>query len=296
MSSSSCCLWEFVFTFWCGFETLLLTVCPEGMCKVLGPALPMKRFWSLMLANVPLVITASLPLRAPYELNSRGVRLRGHMDKWLSIPTDSSSSTLLPDLKRTVCSAGTWLRRWPWQCCQLVRCDLLSRCFRGTVRRERSLSTGGLEPLCSETHRNARVSERNPTSCSKGRSEETHQLAEERRRAYIRGLVIPGENHRIWTLDAAPEHVPFLGQTTQRRMAIPVKAGGGETRRRTGGRCSHLYPSSEILENGGDDSVFFGLLDLLPGRPDVPEIHLLPFRRDTYNTHTTDNHESNLHK
>lgn len=29
-----------------------------------------------MLANVPLVITASFPLRAPYELNSRGVSLR----------------------------------------------------------------------------------------------------------------------------------------------------------------------------------------------------------------------------
>lgn len=54
------------------------------------------------------------------------------------------------------------------------------------------------------------VSKRNPTSCSKGGSEETHQLAEERRRAYIRGLVIPGENHRLWTLDVAPEHVPFL--------------------------------------------------------------------------------------
>lgn len=52
-----------------------LTVWPEGMCKVLGPGFPMKRFWSLMLANVPLVITASFPLRAPYELNSRGVRL-----------------------------------------------------------------------------------------------------------------------------------------------------------------------------------------------------------------------------
>lgn len=53
-----------------------LTAWPEGMCRVLGPGLPMNRFWSLMLANVPLVITASFPLRAPYELNSRGVRLR----------------------------------------------------------------------------------------------------------------------------------------------------------------------------------------------------------------------------
>ena len=53
----------------------VLTVWPEGMCKVLGPDLPMNRFWSLMLANVPLVITASFPLRAPYELNSRGVKL-----------------------------------------------------------------------------------------------------------------------------------------------------------------------------------------------------------------------------
>lgn len=57
------------------FNKFTLTVWFEGMCKVLGPGLPMNRFWSLMLANVPLVITASFPLRAPYELNSRGVRL-----------------------------------------------------------------------------------------------------------------------------------------------------------------------------------------------------------------------------
>lgn len=59
-------------------SVLTLTVWLEGMCKVLGPCLPMNRFWSLVLANVPLVITASFPLRAPYELNSRGVRLRGN--------------------------------------------------------------------------------------------------------------------------------------------------------------------------------------------------------------------------
>lgn len=58
-----------------GLHSFTLTVCSDGMCKVFGPALPMNRFWSLMLANVPLVITASFPLRAPYELNSRGVRL-----------------------------------------------------------------------------------------------------------------------------------------------------------------------------------------------------------------------------
>lgn len=69
-----------VYVFVC-LETFVLTVCPEGMCKVLGPALPMNLFWSLMLANVPLVITASLPLRAPYELNSRGVRLQ---EIWIS--------------------------------------------------------------------------------------------------------------------------------------------------------------------------------------------------------------------
>lgn len=57
-------------------QRFLLTVWPEGMCKVFGPGLPMNLFCSLMLANVPLVITASFPLRAPYELNSRGVSLR----------------------------------------------------------------------------------------------------------------------------------------------------------------------------------------------------------------------------
>lgn len=34
-----------------------------------------------MLAKVPLVITASFPLRAPYELNSRGVRLK---ETWMN--------------------------------------------------------------------------------------------------------------------------------------------------------------------------------------------------------------------
>lgn len=38
-----------------------------------------------MLANVPLVITASLPLRAPYELNSRGVSLT---EIWRSDPNN----------------------------------------------------------------------------------------------------------------------------------------------------------------------------------------------------------------
>lgn len=235
---------EFAFMSSRGLETSVLTVCPEGMCNVLGPALPMNLFWSLMLANVPLVITASLPLRAPYELNSRGVRLEEIWisDKYpntvwcfvyfknlffffpLSGP-DFTSCTLLPDLKLTVCSAGTWLRRWPWQCCQLGRCDPLSRCFRGTVRRERSLSTEGLEPLYSEMRRDTRVSMRNPTPCSKLRSEETHQLAEKRWWAYIRGLVIPGENHRIWTLNVAPEHVPFLDRQ-HRWLFIPAKADG----------------------------------------------------------------------
>lgn len=58
----------------------------------------------------------------------------------------------MPDPTLTVCSAGTWRRRWPWRCCQRERCDLWSHCFRGTVRRERSLSTEGLEPLYSEAH------------------------------------------------------------------------------------------------------------------------------------------------
>lgn len=130
---------------------------------------------------------------------------------------------LLPDLKLTVCSAGTWLRRWPWQCCPLVRCDLLSRCFRGTVRRERSLSTEGPEHLYSEMHRDTRVSVRNPTTYSKLWSEETHQLAEKRWWAYIRGLGIPGENHRIWTLNVAPEHVPFLDRQHRDGCSFQLK-------------------------------------------------------------------------
>ena len=38
---------------------------PEGKCRVLGPAFFMNLLTSLMLANVPLAITASLPRRAP---------------------------------------------------------------------------------------------------------------------------------------------------------------------------------------------------------------------------------------
>lgn len=198
---------------------------------------------------------------------------------------DCTSSALLPGLKLTVCSAGTWRQRWPWQCCQLVRCDLLSRCFQGTVRRARSLSTEELEPLYSEMHRDTRVSMRDPTTCSKLRSEGTHQLAEKWWWAYIRGLVIPGENHRIWTLNVAPEHVPFLDRQHRDGCSIRFKHMAVRHMWRTERRCSHLYPSSEILENGGNDSIFFGLLDLLPGWPDVTEIYLLPFWGDAYNTH-----------
>lgn len=86
--------------------------------------------------------------------------------------------------------------------------------------------TVGLEPLYSETHRDARVSVINHTTYSQIQPEETHQLAEKRRRAYIRGLVIPGENHRIWTLDVAPEHVPFLERHHMRWWLVPVNADG----------------------------------------------------------------------
>lgn len=213
----------------------------------------------------------------------------------VSIPTDSSSSALLPDLKRTVCSAGTWLRRWPWQCCQLVRCDLLSRCFRGTVRRERSLSTEGLQPLYSETHRNAWVSKRNPTSCSKGWSEETHQLAEKRRRAYIRGLVIPGENHRIWTLDAAPEHVPFLDRRRRDEWRFQLKqvavrhaegqVDGALTSilRLRSLKMEEMIVSSSVCWTSSLDGQMSRRYTSFPS--DV-----------TPTTHTTDNHESNLYK
>lgn len=62
-----------------------LTVCPDGMCTVLGPGFPTRRFRSLMLAKVPRVITASFPLRAPYELNSRGVRLGDTNQMWSTV-------------------------------------------------------------------------------------------------------------------------------------------------------------------------------------------------------------------
>lgn len=68
-----------------GLMKSLLTDWPEGMCKVFGPGLPMNRFWSLILANVPLVMTTSFPLRAPYELNSRGVSLRRNIQRALKI-------------------------------------------------------------------------------------------------------------------------------------------------------------------------------------------------------------------
>ena len=48
---------------------------PDGRWTVLGPALFMNLLTSLMLANVPRDMTASLPRREPYELNSLGVNL-----------------------------------------------------------------------------------------------------------------------------------------------------------------------------------------------------------------------------
>jgi hypothetical protein len=52
-----------------------LTISPEGMWSVLGPACPTNLLTRRMFANVPRAITASFPLREPYELNSRGVNL-----------------------------------------------------------------------------------------------------------------------------------------------------------------------------------------------------------------------------
>ena len=46
------------------------------MWTVFGAAFPMNLFTSRILANVPRAITASLPRREPYELNSRGVNLQ----------------------------------------------------------------------------------------------------------------------------------------------------------------------------------------------------------------------------
>lgn len=51
----------------------------------------------------------------------------------------------------------------------------------------------------------------------------TYQLAEERRRTDICGLVIPGENHRIWTFNVVPKRVPFLErESTEGRKNIYI--------------------------------------------------------------------------
>ena len=49
---------------------------PDGKWRVFGPGFFMNLLTNRMLANVPLAMTASLPRRAPYELNSRGVNLQ----------------------------------------------------------------------------------------------------------------------------------------------------------------------------------------------------------------------------
>ena len=49
---------------------------PDGKWSVLGPGFFMNLLTNRILANVPLAMTASLPRRAPYELNSRGVNLQ----------------------------------------------------------------------------------------------------------------------------------------------------------------------------------------------------------------------------
>ena len=54
---------------------------PDGRWTVLGPALFMNLLTSLMLANVPRDMTASLPRREPYELNSLGVNLGVRKEK-----------------------------------------------------------------------------------------------------------------------------------------------------------------------------------------------------------------------
>lgn len=56
------------------------TSSPDGTCRVRGPALLKNLLTSRMLANVPRAITASLPRREPYELNSRGVNLEKHLN------------------------------------------------------------------------------------------------------------------------------------------------------------------------------------------------------------------------
>lgn len=54
----------------------ILTVSSEGKCMVWGACLLRNLFSKRMFAKVPLAITASLPRREPYELNSLGVNLK----------------------------------------------------------------------------------------------------------------------------------------------------------------------------------------------------------------------------
>lgn len=113
----------------------------------------------------------------------------------------------------------------------------------------------------------------------------TYQLAEERRRADIRGPVIPGENHRIWIFDVVPQRVPFLERDSKHsdNHQLTLLNGKGHNTNKDGS-CPDLHPSPEVLKNGRDDGVLLRLLDLLPGWPDITEIHLLPLGGHTCTT------------
>ena len=57
------------------------TTSPVGTWMVFGAAFPMNLLTNRMFAKVPRAITASLPRRDPYELNSRGVNLAWERSK-----------------------------------------------------------------------------------------------------------------------------------------------------------------------------------------------------------------------
>ena len=44
--------------------------------------------------------------------------------------------------------------------------------------------------------------------------DDTDQLVEEGGRADVGGLVVPGEHHRLWAIQVAPQGVPLLQEST----------------------------------------------------------------------------------
>lgn len=193
-------------------------------------------------------------------------------------------STLVFFFRNTVCSAGTWRRRWPWRYCRPVRCGQWSRCFRGRVTREHFLSTAGWEPLYSDTKDTDR-------HFTKG----DREVCKLRITGGTRGLtsLLKKDGERIyvdfWSQGKSTESghsmlfqimFPFCREGTGGAQTLPSPLGLSQELDTSRGKkkslWSYLCPSLEVPKNGGDDCVLFSHFDLLPGRPDVSQVHLLP--------------------